>query len=271
LQAAARAALEEEVKRRTAELSDANARLVVESEERIEADRRYRESREELAQANRLASLGQITAGVAHEINQPVAAIRTFAENGTTLIDRDAPDKARENLVRIVDLTARIGSITGELRAFARCRVGPGGTAVLGSVLDGVLLLLGERARGVVRVEIEDLLLATPLIGDRTRLEQVVINLVQNAIEAVAERPDRRVTMTAASVDGAVELTVADNGAGLDPAIAASLFTPFASAKPEGLGLGLAIARDIAREFGGDIMHRPGTAGATFVARLKAA
>jgi two-component system C4-dicarboxylate transport sensor histidine kinase DctB len=142
---------------------------------------------------------------------------------------------------------------------------------VLGSVLDGVLLLLGERARGVVRVEIEDLLLATPLIGDRTRLEQVVINLVQNAIEAVAERPDRRVTMTAASVDGAVELTVADNGPGLDPAIAASLFTPFASAKPEGLGLGLAIARDIAREFGGDIMHRPGTAGATFVARLKAA
>ncbi len=271
LQAAARAALEEEVKRRTAELSDANARLVVESEERIEADRRYRESREELAQANRLASLGQITAGVAHEINQPVAAIRTFAENGTTFIDRNAPGKARENLARIVDLTARIGTITGELRAFARRRAGVGGTAALGSVLDGVLLLLGERARGVVRVEIGERLLATPLVGDRTRLEQVVINLVQNAIEAVDGRPDGRVLLTAASVEGAIELTVADNGPGLDPAIAASLFTPFASAKPEGLGLGLAIARDIAREFGGDITHRPGPAGATFVARLKTA
>lgn len=271
MQARARAALEDEVKRRTAELSDANARLVIESEERIEADRRYRESREELAQANRLASLGQITAGVAHEINQPVAAIRTFAENGTTLIDRDAPEKARENLARIVDLTARIGTITGELRAFARRRAGAGGTAPLGSVLDGTLLLLGERARGVVRVEIDARLLVTPLVGDRTRLEQVVINLVQNAIEAVDGRPDGRVTLTAGLADGSIELTVADNGPGLDPTVAASLFTPFASAKPEGLGLGLAIARDIAREFGGDITHRPGPTGATFIARLKTA
>ena len=271
MQARARAALEDEVKRRTVELSDANARLVIESEERIEADRRYRESREELAQANRLASLGQITAGVAHEINQPVAAIRTFAENGATLIDRDAPEKARENLARIVDLTARIGTITGELRAFARRRAGAGGTAPLGSVLDGTLLLLGERARGVVRVEIDARLLVRPLVGDRTRLEQVVINLVQNAIEAVDGRPDGRVTLTAGLADGSIELTVADNGPGLDPTVAASLFTPFASAKPEGLGLGLAIARDIAREFGGDITHRPGPTGATFIARLKTA
>jgi two-component system C4-dicarboxylate transport sensor histidine kinase DctB len=269
MQARARAALEEEVKRRTAELSDANARLVIESEERAEADRRYRDAREELAQANRLASLGQITAGVAHEINQPVAAIRTFAENGATLIDRDAPGKARENLARIVELTARIGTITGELRAFARRRAGTGGTAPLGSVLDGVLLLLGERARDVVRVEIPGRLLAMPLTGDRTRLEQVVINLVQNAIEAVAGRADGRVTLIAVAADGTIELTVADNGPGLDPAIATSLFTPFASAKPEGLGLGLAIARDIARELGGDIVHRPSAAGATFVARLR--
>jgi len=109
------------------------------------------------------------------------------------------------------------------------------------------------------------------LVGDRTRLEQVVINLVQNAIEAVDGRPDGRVTLTAGLADGSIELTVADNGPGLDPTVAASLFTPFASAKPEGLGLGLAIARDIAREFGGDITHRPGPTGATFVARLKTA
>ncbi|HEX7694651.1 MAG TPA: ATP-binding protein, partial [Sphingomonas sp.] len=95
--------------------------------------------------------------------------------------------------------------------------------------------------------------------------------LVQNAIEAVAGRGDARVTLIAVAGNGAVELTVADNGPGLDPAIAASLFTPFATAKPDGLGLGLAIARDIARDLGGDIVHRPSASGATFVARLKTA
>jgi two-component system C4-dicarboxylate transport sensor histidine kinase DctB len=256
---------------RTAELSRSNAALAGEIAEREGAEAKVRRLRDELAQANRLSILGQISAGVAHEINQPVAAIRTFAENGTTLIDRGAPEKARENLARIVDLTARIGTITGELRAFARRRAGAGGTAPLGSVLDGTLLLLGERARGVVRIEIDARLLVTPLVGDRTRLEQVVINLVQNAIEAVDGHSDGRVTLTAALVDGSIELTVADNGPGLDPTVAASLFTPFASAKPEGLGLGLAIARDIAREFGGDITHRPGPTGAIFIARLKTA
>ena len=271
LQAQARAALEQEVVRRTAELSDANARLVVESDERAEADRRYREAREELAQANRLASLGQITAGVAHEINQPVAAIRTFAENGVTLIERKAPDKARENLARIVELTARIGTITSELRAFARRRSMAGGKATLGSVLDGVMLLLGERARGLVRADLAGDLRHVALSGDRTRLEQVVINLVQNAIEAVEGRRGARVTITAERLGNAIALSVADNGPGLDPAVAATLFTPFTSGKPEGLGLGLAIARDIAREFGGDIAHVAGGTGAIFVATLKTA
>lgn len=271
LQATARAALEDEVVRRTAELSDANARLVVESDERAEADRRSREAREELAQANRLASLGQITAGVAHEINQPVAAIRTFAESGATLIARGASDRAGENLARIVELTARIGAITGELRAFARRRAPAGGAATLGSVIDGVLLLLGERARGVVRVEVAESLLGVALAGDRTRLEQVLINLVQNAIEAVDGGHGSRVTINAVAAVETVAVSVTDNGPGLDPTIAATLFTPFASAKPEGLGLGLAIARDIAREFGGDIAHVPSPAGATFIATLRIA
>lgn len=271
LQVEAREALESEVKRRTAQLSDANARLVIESDERVEADRRYRQAREELAQANRLASLGQITAGVAHEINQPLAAIRAFAENGATFIARDAPGKARENLTHIVELTARIGTITAELRAFARRRTVNVGTTTLGSVIDGVMLLIGEPARGVVRVEIPQALRDMALAGDRTRLEQIVINLVQNAIEAVRDRPDGRVVVDAAAGEGAVELSVVDNGPGLDPAIVATLFTPFASTKPEGLGLGLAIARDIAREFRGDIVHVDRKEGAAFVALLRTA
>ncbi|WP_171012550.1 MULTISPECIES: ATP-binding protein [unclassified Sphingomonas] len=266
------ARLEAEVERRTAELRDANARLIVESEERIEADRRYRAAREELAQASRLGSLGQITAGVAHEINQPVAAIRTFAENASTFLDRAAPDNARANLKQIVSLTERIGTITSELRAFARRKTPVEGNAELGSILDGTLLLLGERARGVVALKMPRGLRQLVVRGDRIRLEQILINLLQNALDAVQGMKEARVLVEGARDGDAVRLSVIDNGPGVDPEIADTLFSPFTSAKPGGLGLGLAIARDIAREFGGDIAHTPGPGGgAAFHLQLKAA
>ena len=259
LQRRARARLEAEVAVRTAELRDANAQLLIESEERVEADRRYRAAREELAQANRLGTLGQITAGVAHEINQPVAAIRTFAENGAILLDRGAPDAARENLGLIVGLADRIGAITGELRGFARKRTPAGGSAALGSVLDGVAMLIGERARGRLTVDIAPDLRATALVGDRVRTEQILVNLIQNALDAGGD-----VVVTAARDDATLTLTIADTGAGVAPEIVDQLFTPFTTGKAGGLGLGLAIARDIAREFGGDLSHRPTPRGATF-------
>ncbi|MDF2385642.1 sensor histidine kinase [Nostoc ellipsosporum NOK] len=266
------ARLEAEVERRTAELRDANARLIVESDERIEADRRYRAAREELAQASRLGSLGQITAGVAHEINQPVAAIRTFAENATTFLDRAATDNARANLKQIVSLTERIGTITAELRAFARRKTPAEGNAELGSILDGTLLLLGERTRGVVTLKMPRGLRQVVVRGDRIRLEQILINLLQNALDAIQGGKEARVLVQGASEGETVRLSVIDNGPGVDPEIADTLFSPFTSAKPGGLGLGLAIARDIAREFGGDIVHaaNPG-GGAAFHLLLKAA
>lgn len=271
MQAQAQAALEREVVRRTAELRDTNARLVVESEERAEADRRFRAAREELAQANRLGSLGQITAGVAHEINQPLAAIRTFAENGVTLLDRDAPDRARDNLSRIVALTDRIGTITAELRAFSRRRTPSRGAPTLAEAIAGTLLLIGDRARGVVEDRVPADIRGLRVSADRIRLEQILVNLLQNALDAVAGVADRRVTIAAERSDGVVALCVADNGSGVDPALDATLFTPFASAKPEGLGLGLAIARDIAREFGGELALAPGDGGAVFVLTLRLA
>ena len=269
MQARAQAALEHEVMRRTAELRDTNAQLVIESEERAEADRRFRAAREELAQANRLGSLGQITAGVAHEINQPLAAIRTFAENGVTLLDRDAPDRARDNLARIVALADRIGTITAELRAFSRRRTPSRGAPRLAEAIDGTLLLIGDRARGVIQDMVSPDVRALRVSADRIRLEQILVNLVQNALDAVAGQDDRRVQITAARVEGLLHVRVADNGAGVDPSLDETLFTPFASAKPEGLGLGLAIARDIAREFGGELAREPGGAGAVFVLTLR--
>ncbi|MCU6454747.1 sensor histidine kinase [Sphingomonas sp. A2-49] len=272
LQSRARAALEEEVARRTAELRDSNARLVVESEERAEADRRFRAAREELAQANRLGSLGQITAGVAHEINQPLAAIRTFAENGTKLIDRDAPERARENLGRIVELTERIGAITGELRAFARRRTPSRGAPTIGEAIDGTLMLIGDRARGIVVDAVPADLRAVRVHADRIRLEQILVNLVQNALDAVVDTAGARVTIAARSREATLDVQVNDNGPGVDASLDDTLFTPFASAKAGGLGLGLAIARDIAIEFGGGLALARGTGpGAVFVLTLRRA
>jgi two-component system C4-dicarboxylate transport sensor histidine kinase DctB len=97
--------------------------------------------------------------------------------------------------------------------------------------------------------------------GDRIRLEQILINVIQNALDAVRGRDDGRVTIEAARHDATVQVRIADNGAGVDASLDDTLFTPFASAKPEGLGLGLAIARDIAREFGGELALESGPSG----------
>ncbi|WP_213980449.1 ATP-binding protein [Sphingomonas sp. dw_22] len=271
LQREAREALEREVERRTAELRDANAQLIIESKERAEADQRYRNAREELAQASRLGTLGQVTAGVAHEINQPVAAIRTFAESGATLIDRGAGDTARQNFAHIVELADRIGRITAELRGFARKRTRSGGAATVASVLEGVMILIGERARGIVTIGVPAEVSRLTLKGDRVRIEQILVNLLQNALDAIANQPGGKVFIDAAAMEDMVELSVEDTGPGIDAAIGDSLFTPFTTSKPGGLGLGLAIARDIAREFGGDLRHVPLAGGTRFTLKLPTA
>lgn len=237
LQDEARHMLEVEVAARTADLVDAN--------------RRFRAAREELAQASRLGTIGQITAGVAHEINQPVAAIRGFAENAGTFLDRDDPGKARENLTTIVALTERIGAIIAELRSFARRTTPSLGPVEIGAVIDGALLLVGDRIREQgVAIERTGEAKGLRCIADRVRLEQILVNLIQNALDALASRADPRIRI-ATQADGDVAILVADNGPGIAPDVADNLFTPFVTGKADGLGLGLGIARDIAREFGG--------------------
>jgi two-component system C4-dicarboxylate transport sensor histidine kinase DctB len=255
LQARTTEALEREVAARTGELRRANEQLRAESERRAELDARYREAREELGQASRLASIGQISAGVAHEINQPLAAIRTYAENGLKLSEGGRHDDARDNLGRIVALTDRIGAITGELRAFSRRKTRVTGPATLGEAVDGLLLLLPAPARQRLAIDIPPRLLKAKVVGERIRLEQILVNLVQNAAEAVAGRSEGEIRLTADARPDAIDVLIADNGPGVSAEVCDSLFTPFATAKPEGLGLGLAIAREIAREFGGELVH----------------
>lgn len=239
LQAEARHMLEIEVAARTADL--------------VEANRRFRAAREELSQASRLGTIGQITAGVAHEINQPVAAIRGFAENAGTFLDRGDPGKARDNIGTIVALTERIAAIIAELRSFARRSTPALGPVEIARVIDGALLLVGDRIREHgVTVERVGEAPGMRCIADRVRLEQILVNLLQNALDALTCRPDPRIRIETRE-QGDIAITVADNGPGIAPDVADNLFTPFVTGKADGLGLGLGIARDIAREFGGTL------------------
>nr|WP_299914202.1 ATP-binding protein [Sphingomonas bacterium] len=263
--------LEEEVERRTAELVGANRQLRIESTEREIANEQLRAAREELAQANRLGIIGQITEGVAHEENQPVAAIRTFAENAIRQIERSTPAAALRSLSSIVGLTARIGSITAELRTFAR-RGTPSVSAVsLEPAIMGALLLLGDRLqRSGVKVERKgDRDAGLQVVADRVRLEQVLINLVQNALDALdgIASPRLRIAVEAGET---VAITVSDNGPGIAPDRIDEVFKPFVTGRAAGLGLGLGIARDIAREFGGQLaLSSPVLGGASFTLTLR--
>ena len=253
LRQAAHEALEREVAARTRDLRNANDELRLASERQTETDRRYRAAREELAQASRLGSIGQITAGVAHEINQPIAAIRTFAENSLRYLERAQPDKARGNLDTIVELTARVGAITNELRNFARRKPTPLGPVAVQSAVDGTLLLIGDRLRAQgIALDVGIGNPAATVHADRVRLEQVLVNLLQNAVDAVQGVKNARVALHAHGSDP-VHIDVCDNGPGVPAELLPQLFTPFVTGRPDGLGLGLAIASDIMAEFGGTL------------------
>jgi len=253
-QAAIQAQLASLVDERTAQLLAVNEQLTDEMDERQRTEARLHTMQDELVQANKLALLGQVAAGVAHEINQPVAAIRAYADNASEFLRRADAGSAQENLGTIASLTERIGHITGELRAFSRKAGASVGPTSLKEALDGALLLVGPRARR------QGVILQRPLDGqdclvraNRVRLEQVLVNLLQNALEALEGRPDGRVIVALEDLGATVQVHVSDNGPGLTPAARARLFTPFHTSKPEGLGLGLVICRDIVTEFGGEL------------------
>ncbi|HYG27651.1 MAG TPA: ATP-binding protein [Caulobacteraceae bacterium] len=272
-QEAARAELEARVDARTAELRTANDQLVREMENRRRAQASLQAMQDELVQANKLATLGQIAAGVAHEINQPVAAIRTYADNAAVLLDRADPEPVRKNLGVIASLTERIGVITDELRAFSRKTSGRPHPVAVEEAINGALLLIGSRARQQgVRIEPDGALEGVVVMAERVRLEQVLVNLLQNALEAVAGAENGVIRLTVRSTARKVRIIVTDNGPGLTPETTANLFTPFVTTKASGLGLGLVISRDIIHEFGGELTaEAPAGGGAEFVVTLKRA
>lgn len=224
--------------------------------------------RDQLQQANRLATLGQITAGVGHEIRQPVAAIRILAETGERLGQRGAYHEATGNFTRIAALTERIGTITDELRRFSRRGNREPREVPLRQVIDGALLLLRDRAG---QLAIDLVLPSEPAVdqivrGEHVALEQVLVNLLQNAFDATGQ--GGRVSLDIAASNQFQQLSVTDDGPGINAEQRSSLFQPFASTKPDGLGLGLVISQDIMRELGGDLVEEQIAQGARFTMRI---
>lgn len=253
----------------TAMNADLEARVAAEIAERETAETRVRRMREELAQANRLSILGQISAGVAHEINQPVAAIRAYAESGTQLLAAGATGEAGENMAEIVKVTDRIGAITQMLRGFARRGAGGLRPVPVGEAVDGALALLAGRIRDAgARIVRDPVDAGLAVVAGRIRLEQILVNLLQNALDAVQDRAAPTIAIRIGVAPETVSITVEDNGPGLDAQAREQLFMPFATTKPTGLGLGLVISGDIAREFGGALRLDPSETGAAFTLEL---
>jgi two-component system C4-dicarboxylate transport sensor histidine kinase DctB len=227
--------------------------------------------REQLQQANRLATLGQITAGLGHEIRQPLAAMRVYAETGERLLGAGRNAEAAENFGKIAGLAARIGEITEEQLHFSRRQVEEPRDIRLGEVIDGSLLLLRDqiRQKGIALTLPAPEASAAMVRARHVQLEQVLVNLLQNAVQAC--EPGGQIALEISPGAGVVRLGVNDNGPGVPPALRDTLFQPFVTGKSEGIGLGLAIAQDIMRQLGGDLTYSHSAKGARFIMTIPAA
>ncbi|UCV30227.1 sensor histidine kinase [Ferribacterium limneticum] len=248
--------LERKVDERTADLSAANQLLHDEVAERIRAERTLRAAQDELVQAGKLAVIGQLSTGIAHELNQPLAALRTLSGNSVRFLERGDLVTTKANLERIAQLVDRMGGITGQLRAFARKSSGQLQPVALCRALDNALALLEQRLRQAKAEVVRHCPLPEPwALCDANRLEQVLINLIGNALDAMDGQPTPRLELDCAAIDGQARLTVRDHGPGLAEEALSHLFEPFFTTKAAGvgLGLGLTISAGIVRDFGGTL------------------
>ncbi|MAM74751.1 MAG: two-component sensor histidine kinase [Tistrella sp.] len=273
VQQATQAELERRVTARTAELARANRALEDEVEERIAAEARLRETQSELIQAGKLAALGQMSAALSHEFNQPLSAARNYAENAGLFLARGDLAEVEANLGRIQEMIDRTSRISRHLRDFARKPDQALRPVALVPTIAAVQELLGWRLRqagaGLI-VELDDPDLT--VTAGAVRLQQVLVNLLTNALDATADAADRRLHLQARRVAGGrVELRLRDHGPGVPVQLRARIFDPFFSTKEvgKGLGLGLSISYNIVSDFGGmlEVQDHPG-GGAEFVVRL---
>ncbi len=271
--AQANARLEGRVAARTRALSEANARLREEVAERLEAEALLKRAQADLVQAGKLSALGQMSAGISHELNQPLMAIRQFAENGAAFLARGRTDNATENLSRIADMATRMARIIKNLRAFARNESEPMGKVDLVQVIHSATELTAARLRADhVDLDWDAARYPDPIHawGGEVRLAQVFVNLINNAADAMLDQDHRAIRIT---IDAGPKLAVhvQDVGPGIEEP--EKMFDPFYTTKAvgsaEGLGLGLSISYGLVQSFGGNIRGTNTADGAVFTVELE--
>jgi two-component system C4-dicarboxylate transport sensor histidine kinase DctB len=267
--------LEQRIADRTAELRATNASL----EERIDTlkttERILHETRDSAVQTGKLAVLGQMAAGISHEVNQPLTALHTFTDNAVDLLDRGRLGDVRENLGFIKQMGIRIGHIVGEIKTFARkppTERSP--VKISDAVSQAVMLVEPRRRQSMAQIEVQPFSEEVRVLADLQRLEQVIVNLLLNALDAVVESGEKLIVVSVVRESGLVSVIVKDSGSGIPHSVLPHLFEPFFTTKSsgQGLGLGLAISRMIITELGGHIDARNQVVGgAEFVVVLEEA
>ena len=263
--------LEERVTARTAELTEANDHLLREIDERKRAEIALRQTRSELVHAAKMAALGQMSAGINHELNQPLAAIRSYSDNSRLLLEKGRLQDAVWNLEQISELTERMAQIGIQLKQFSRKSSGNLNNIPLHGVIDGALEILYPLIRKTdvwIKVVIEPDHLQVR--ANHVLLQQVVVNLVSNALQAVEHLPRQEINIRAYRHQGKVALSISDTGPGIAPEHLPHIFEPFYTTKQsgQGLGLGLTITERILHEMNAEIQVVPTDTGAKFVCFL---
>lgn len=263
--------LEARVAERTAALEQSNTQLRREAAERETAQSALAKAQADLVQAGKLSAMGQMSAGISHELNQPLMAIRSFAENGLQFIERDKPEKAQENLSRISDLARRMGRIIKNLRAFARQETEQPVRVDVVAIIESAIELTETR----INHDGIDLRFSRPVApiwvrGGEVRLGQVFVNLITNAADAMGTVNEKVLSIEIAQ-DDELRIYFCDTGPGID--VPGKVFDPFYSTKEvgasEGMGLGLSISYGIIQSFGGEIHGKNTAQGAEFTVKLK--
>ena len=230
--------------------------------------RRVQELQQELFHVSRLGEMGQVVSSLAHEVNQPLAAIMNYLHVAQQMVE-NLPDGGAKPVAGVLSKveaqTRRAADIVKRLRAFIERREverKPENIATL--IEESLALAIVAHAGGGPRVRLSIAPGIPDVLVDRVQIQQVIVNLVRNAMDAMTDAPRRELTIAAAVVDGeSVRVAVSDTGAGIAPEMADRLFAAFVTTKPEGMGVGLSICRAIVEGHGGSISFGPNADGGT--------